>query len=125
MSRKLPADYAEGWGELIRAHRVYIGISQRTLAGKLKMSERSLSDIEVGRRACPPGFLNAVQEVAQQFYGDVRKVMAAADDSVEVIRNQGWFKIPVSDDPKMEWQRVVISRAAVENGNIMPVLTAG
>jgi hypothetical protein len=120
---KQPSDYAQGWGELIRAHRVYIGISQRTLAGKLQMSERSLSDIEVGRRACPPGFLNAVQEVAQQFYGDVKKVTDAADDDL-VASSGGWFELPVSADPKQEWTRAVVARAAVENGNIMPVLIA-
>ena len=79
MSEKQPPAYTDGWGELIRSHRVYIGVSQRTMAGKLKMTERSLSDIEVGRRACPPGFLNAVQEISQEFYGDVQKIRDAAD----------------------------------------------
>ena len=123
MSQKQPPEYAEGWGELIRAHRAYIGISQRTMADKLKMGERSLSDIEVGRRACPPGFLNAVQEISQEFYGDVKKLMDAADAALtDTDDPHAWFELPVSDDAQQEWQRSAISRAAVENGNIMPKL---
>lgn len=121
---KQPPDYADGWGELIRSHRAYIGISQRTMAKKLNMNERSLSDIEVGRRSCPPGFLNAVQEITQGFYADVRRVMAVADTALaDAEDNFEFYEIPVFADPKLEWERAVISRAAVENGNIMPKLT--
>ena len=120
MSEKQPPEYTDGWGELIRSHRAYIGVSQRTMATKLSMSERSLSDIEVGRRSCPPGFLNAVQEISQEFYDDVAKVRTVAD---ETIGDKDWFELPVTADPKLEWQRAVINRAAVENGNIMPVMT--
>jgi len=124
MSEKQPPEYADGWGELIRAHRAYIGVSQRTMAGKLKMTERSLSDIEVGRRACPPGFLNAVQEVSQEFYSDVVKIIKAADTTLEEADapRDAWFELPVSDDPKQEWSRAAVARAAVEGGNIMPVM---
>ena len=124
MSEKQPPAYTDGWGELIRSHRVYIGVSQRTMAGKLKMTERSLSDIEVGRRACPPGFLNAVQEISQEFYGDVQKIRDAADAALEAsdCESEFWFELPVSDDPKHGWSRAAVSRAAVEGGNIMPVL---
>jgi predicted transcriptional regulator len=65
VSRPEPPEYVEGWGELIRAHRMLMGVSQRTLARRLQMTERSLSDIEVGRRNCPPGFLVALQAAAR------------------------------------------------------------
>jgi hypothetical protein len=119
MSEKQPPDYADGWGELIRAHRAYIGISQRTMAGKLKMSERSLSDIEVGRRSCPPGFLNAVQEITQQFYESVAMIRRHADEALDGTEFE-FYEIPVFVDPKMEWERAVIDRASVDGGNIMP-----
>ena len=121
MSDKQPPEYAEGWGELIRAHRAYIGISQRTMAAKLNMGERSLSDIEVGRRSCPPGFLNAVQDVTQEFYRDVERVMSTA--STWSDDNDGdMMELPINDDPKREWSRAVIHRAAVESGDIMPTI---
>jgi transcriptional regulator with XRE-family HTH domain len=119
MSDKQPEDYADGWGELIRAHRAYIGVSQRTMATKLNMSERSLSDIEIGRRSCPPGFLNAVQEITQRFYDSVTLMRRHADDALNDAEFE-FYEIPVFIDPKMEWERAVIDRAAVEGGNIMP-----
>jgi len=124
MSQKQPPEYTDGWGELIRAHRSYIGVSQRTMAEKLKMNERSLSDIEVGRRSCPPGFLNAVQEVSQDFYSDVAKLIKTADAALEEsdCEDEFWFEVPTTDNPHREWCRAVVSRAAVEGGNIMPIL---
>lgn len=124
MSQKQPPEYTDGWGELIRAHRSYIGVSQRTMAEKLKMNERSLSDIEVGRRSCPPGFLNAVQEVSQDFYSDVAKLIEKADAALEDSNAAPdvWFEVPTTDNPQREWCRAVVARAAVDGGNIMPIL---
>ena len=117
---KQPSDYSEGWGELIRAHRFFMGISQRTLADKLKMGERSLSDIEVGRRSCPPGFLSSVELVADEFDKDVEKAVSYAAKAD--AGDDGLVPMPVSDAPEKEWQRAVIGRAAVETGTIMPTL---
>lgn len=117
MTNKRPSDYAQGWGELIRAHRNFIGISQRALAYRMKLSERSLSDIEVGRRSCPPGFLDAVETVADEFDNDVEKVIEVAQGCTDEM-----FTIKVDPDPKNEWQRAVVGRAAVESGKIMPVM---
>lgn len=116
---KQPPEYVDGWGELIRAHRSYIGISQRTMADKLKMGERSLSDIEVGRRSCPPGFLNAVQEITQQFYEAVSMIRRKADEALDGTEFD-FYELPIFTDPKLEWERAVIDRAAVEGGNVMP-----
>lgn len=123
MSTPRPADYVDGWGELIRAHRLYIGLSQRTFAQRLEMSERSLSDIEIGRRRCPPGFLDSVVAVIREFDSDVEKAVRAAADSMAGQPAEATMTpIEVSADPENEWNRVVIGRAAVKSGLAMPVL---
>lgn len=116
MSEPRPSVYSDHWGELIRAHRLFLGISQRTMAEKLKIAEKSLSDIEVGRRQCPPGFLDSVEKIADQFDRDVELTVAVADGQ------DSRMEIEVSNDPEQEWKRAVVGRAAVESGRIMPIL---
>lgn len=115
MTTQTPPDYAEGYGELVRAHRVYMGLSQRTLADRIGMGERSLSDIEVGRRRCPPGFIDTIKRIADEFDEQVQKVIGQCDAA-------GCAKIPVNDDPQNEWERSIVGRAAVESGLIMPII---
>ena len=123
MSRPEPPEYVEGWGELIRAHRMLMGVSQGALARRLQMSERSLSDIEVGRRNCPPGFLDAVQRVVKDFDSDVDiAIRAGADAVAEQPHELRRIPIEVSDTPDAEWNRAVVGRAAVEGGMLMPQL---
>lgn len=112
-----PPDYAEGYGELVRAHRMYMGISQRTLAERIGMGERSLSDIEVGRRACPPGFVDTVRQIAGDFDKQVDDLVLNAE-----VLNDGDALGPVEVDPRDDWKRAVVGRAAVENAAIMPTL---
>jgi transcriptional regulator with XRE-family HTH domain len=123
ISTPRPVDYVDGWGELIRAHRLCIGVSKRTLAQRLKMSERSLSDIEVGRRSCPPGFLDAVATVVREFDTDVDKaIRVAADGLAGQPEEASMISIEVDGNPDHEWNRAVIGRAAVKSGFTMPVL---
>ncbi len=123
MSRLEPPEYVKGWGELIRAHRMLMGVSQRTLARRLQMSERSLSDIEVGRRNCPPGFLDAVERVVKEFDTDVdRAIRAGADSVAEQSHELSRIRIEVGDTPDAEWNRAVVGRAAVEGRVLMPQL---
>lgn len=122
MTEQRPPEYVEGWGELIRAHRYMIGVSQRTMADKIGISERSLSDIEIGRRACPPGFLDSVEEVVAEFDEDVELAVEAAESVLGSNTPNGMARFHVKPKPEGEWKRVVIGRAAVESGKIMPVL---
>ena len=112
-----PADYSEGFGELVRAYRLYLGVSQRTLAEKIGIGERSLSDIEVGRRRCPKGFIDSVEKVVDEFDKAVEAAVESAGSTVEVV-------IQVSDDPRQEWIRSVVGRAAVTSGVIRPLLVS-
>jgi predicted transcriptional regulator len=110
-----PAEYSEGYGELVRAYRSYIGVSQRTMADKIGIGERSLSDIEVGRRRCPKGFINSVEKVVVEHEDAVEKLVEFAGDQGETI-------IEVSDDPAQEWTRSIVGRAGVTTPHIRPVL---
>ena len=117
---RIPADYEDGWGELIRAYRMYMGISQRTMAERLAMSERSLSDIEIGRRRCPPGFVNSVREVVKEFDSDVEKTVRSASLG-EHSSAKKLTTVEVTEDVEGEWKRSVIGRAAVQSGLLIPV----
>jgi transcriptional regulator with XRE-family HTH domain len=118
-----PPDYAEGYGELVRAHRLYIGASQRTMAERIGMAERSLSDIEVGRRACPPGFIDTLDRVVGEFDDAVDTVMRSARQRTDNDGHQQ-MAVEVSDKPNKEWDRLVMGRAAVHSkGRIVPVLS--
>jgi transcriptional regulator with XRE-family HTH domain len=117
-STPVPADYSDGYGELVRAYRQYLGISQRTLSNKIGIAERSLSDIEIGRRRCPRGFINSVEKVVDEYDAAVEKLVEARGKLEEVI----W---EVTDDPRKEWDRAVIGRAGVVTGGVIrPVLVS-
>lgn len=112
-----PPDYAQGYGELVRAHRLYMGISQRTLSRRMKMAEKSFSDIEVGRRHCPPGFVDEVAKVCDEFDAAVEAIITAVEQDP---RDQVNFDI--DSEPRNEWTRAVVGRAAVQSARIMPML---
>lgn len=110
-----PEDYSDGYGELVRAYRYYLGFSQRTMAEQIGITERSLSDIEIGRRRCPRGFINSVEKVVEKFDQAVEHIIDAAPADTETV-------LEVNDDPRQEWMRAVVGRAAVDSGIIRPVL---
>ncbi|EIC63580.1 helix-turn-helix domain-containing protein [Mycobacteroides abscessus] len=120
MPEKRPPEYTEGLGELIRAHRNYIGLSSHSMAFKLGMKPKSFSDIEIGRSACPPGLIDSILGVIEEFDRDVEKVIDVAKDSQ--ASEDDPFEMPVRDDPRADWQRAVIGRAAVDSGVILPIL---
>ena len=101
-----PADYTEGLGELIRAHRVYVGLSQRAMAARLGKDRRDYQRIENGRDACPPGLLGTVEAMSDEFDVTVEVLLAKAvvDGGVEIL---------VDTDPRWEWERNVAGRAAL------------
>ena len=101
-----PPDYASGLGELIRAHRLYMGLSREAMADKLGMAERSYTRIENNQRACPPGLLDTIEMVVDRF-----------EHSVETLAQSSR---PITLDPSDDdWIRSVKGRAALEGGKAL------
>lgn len=105
-----PATYEHGLGEILRAHRLYIGLSQRDMSDRLRKDRRDYQRIENGRDACPPGLLTTVKEMVDAFDH-------AVDHLIEQVKrqatNDGVDHIRVSVTPADEWQRLVAGCAAV------------
>lgn len=101
-----PETYATGLGELIRAHRMYVGISKDTMAEKLGMNPRSYERIENNQRACPPGLLDSIESICAAFETDVDCIR---DSDTE-------YTITESTS---DWLRAVYGRAAVETGRAL------
>jgi predicted transcriptional regulator len=106
----------EGLGEVIRASRLYMGLSKDGMAKQLAMSDRSYDRIESGERDCPPGLLDSIDKVMARFDDEVAAV-------VDLATSKGDMAVNVSPDPRQEWRRSVVGRAAVESHRVMPVLT--
>lgn len=117
MTTPRPADYADGYGELVRAYRYYVGLTPKAMAARLDMSPLSLNDIETGRRKCAPGFITGLAKFADIFDDAVEKVVTWYDK----IRPQGG-EIKTLVSLKNEWERQTIGRAAVQTGEIIPKL---
>jgi transcriptional regulator with XRE-family HTH domain len=116
-----PSEYRNDQGELVRAHRLYTGLSQRTFAARIGIQERSLSDIEIGRRDCPPGFIDTVAKVVDDFDADVDMAIERSEALIaDSGDDTGIVEVTVSLRSRDEWQRVVIGRAAVTSGVILP-----
>ena len=79
MTAPNPPDFTEGLGELVRAYRRYTGLSQRTFAERLGIAEKSLSDIEIGRRDTPKGFIDSCEAVVAKFDDEVERVIRQAE----------------------------------------------
>ena len=123
MSDPNPTEWTAGLGELVRAHRLYCGISQRTMAARLAMGEKSLSDIEIERRDIPRGFLPSEEAVVSHFVRQVDEVIAQAEMMLRGS-DEDVVYFPVSESAIDEWARSVIGRAAVTTGLIVPTITA-
>ena len=125
---RTPPDYAHGLGELIRAHRLYLGLSQRGMAKNLgDMDRRSYQRIETGQDPCPPGLIDTVRDLVAKFEDEVDAVIDAA--TTELDRKYGptvdvASKVLAPSDPRRDWQRCVVGRAAVDSNAIIPVLTS-
>lgn len=102
-----PTERCYGLGELIYAHRIYMGLSQRGMARRLKFDRRDYQRIEQGRNECPVGFLTKVTDLVDLFD-------SVTDSLIDAARKNGdSLTIQVSDDPGHEWERLVAGRAAV------------
>jgi transcriptional regulator with XRE-family HTH domain len=112
---KNPDAYTAGLGELVRASRLYLGLSKDGMAHRLNMSDRSYERIESGERDCPPGLLDSIDAVMDAFDDEVFRLIADATASGDKV-------VEVSTDPREEWHRCVVGRAAVESKRVMPRL---
>lgn len=102
----LPTERCYGLGELIYAHRLYMGLSQRGMARRLEFDRRDYQRIEQGRNECPVGFLTKVTALVDEFDNHV-------DNVVQHARENGGAVVKVDTDPRWEWERNVAGRAAL------------
>lgn len=113
IAEKNPDTYTAGLGELIRASRLYIGLSKDGMAHRLGMTDRSYERIESGERDCPPGLLDSIDALMDQFDDEVFRLVQDATASGDKV-------VDVSTEPREEWWRCVVGRAAVESKRVMP-----
>lgn len=99
-----PSQAIEGLGELIRAHRLYLGLSQRGMAERLNIARRSYQRLENDVDRCPPTLMADVEALVDQFDEDVDTVLE------EATKMRG-LKATYTDT--QEWERNVAGRAAV------------
>lgn len=116
----IPPVYTDGLGELVLAYRRYCGVSQRTFGDRVGIKEKSLSDIEIGRRPCPPGLVDTICRVIDDFDDAVEAVI---DESERIGASDTYtVSMEVGGPEVSEWARAVIGRAAVLSGRIVPTL---
>lgn len=115
-----PATPIFGYGEMIRAQRLYMGLSQRELARTIPMDRRTYQRIEGGAEPCPTGFLDTMAELVSTFDREVEDTIDAAEKITLSAKPPVHFKVVADDDPAHIWTRAVIGRAAVESGLILP-----
>jgi len=108
-----PPTYTAGLGELIRSHRLYIGLVARGMAKHLQLDRRDYQRIENGQDDCPPGLLDKVGDLVDKFDNDVSVLIEAALRET-ITSGDPTVSLTVSDNPAAEWERCVVARAAVE-----------
>jgi len=113
--------WVAGKGELLRAYRKYVGLSLRGFAVQCGIKEKSLLDMEVGRRDIPEGVFDTVESVMERFDAEVEQTIAQAEQMLE-DNPEGVVEFRVTDEPDEDWVRAVIGRAAVTSGLIVPIL---
>lgn len=112
-----------GHGELIRAQRLYMGLSQRELARTIPMDRRTYQRIESGTEPCPTGFLDTMSNLVDVFDREVDETINAAEKIVGVDGIASvHFRVSTDEEPAHVWTRAVIGRAAVESGLITPTV---
>lgn len=118
-----PPTRTAGLGELMRAKRLYTGLSQRGFAKHLNdMDRRSYQRYETGQDDMPPGLLDTVDALLDDFDSQVAAVIEAADREIAETNATGLLPVFVPTDPRQEYERCIVARAAVDGGHIMPVL---
>jgi transcriptional regulator with XRE-family HTH domain len=108
--------YITGLGEMLRAARLYVALSRGGFAAKLGMAERSYVRMERGERPIPPGLMDSLDAVLDEF--DL-----AVELLVERATRSGDLSMTVSTEPEGEWHRAVVGRACIESRRIMPILS--
>ncbi|AXN53316.1 helix-turn-helix DNA binding domain protein [Mycobacterium phage Thonko] len=104
-----PATYADGYGELIAAHRAYLGLSQRGMAKRLGMDRRSYQRVENSVDQCPPGLIDSIEKVVAEFDDKVDHLI----ETIETWPGGDGPTITVDTDPRREWERSIARRAVV------------
>lgn len=119
-----PATPTYGHGELIRAQRLYLGLSQRELARTIPMDRRTYQRIESGTEPCPTGFLDTMTKLVDVFDREVDETVTAAEAMLSKTTTgvSVHFRVSADEDPAHVWTRAVIGRAAVESGLITPTV---
>lgn len=130
MTTNNPPERTEGLGEMIRAMRLYIGLSQREISRTLKMDRRTYQRIENGQELCPVGFIDTMRTLTDEFDEQVDATINQAGLMVENRlagapgHDDDVVHFNVTDRDDDAWTRAVIGRAAFESDLIMPMLTA-
>lgn len=115
-----PETYTHGLGEIIRAHRLFIGLSQRDMADRMGKDRRDYQRIENGRDACPPGLLGMIEELSDAFAYQVERVLDEAERR-DAADGPLRLSVVVDGSPGKEWERLVAGRAAVETTEEHPI----
>ncbi|UYL88150.1 helix-turn-helix DNA binding domain protein [Gordonia phage Evaa] len=115
MNTQNPETYTSGLGELVRAYRQYLGITQLGMALKLGMAKRSYQRIETGQDDCPPGLIDSIETIVTAFETEVEQIIESTGSGMDI-------EVAVSADPRQEWHRAVVGRAATNNPHITPIL---
>lgn len=120
-----PEDPAFGYGELVRAKRLYMGLSQREMARKIPMDRRTYQRIETDTEQCPVGFIDTMNRIKAEFDTAVIDAIGAAEDvlgSRRVAAGGECVRFTVKNDEDGAWTRAVIGRASVVSPLIRPIL---
>lgn len=111
-----PPKPTAGLGELIRAKRLYTGLSKVGFARQLGVADRQYDRIETESRGdlCPTGFIDSIDAVLDRFDREVQEMIETVGERTVALT--------VSDAPRNEWARAVLGRAAVHTPGITPTL---
>lgn len=106
-----PESYTHGLGEMIRAHRLYVGLSQYGMAAKLGYQRRQYQRIESDRDACPPGLMTKIEQLTDEFDTTVDAIIEYAKE-----HNGANIKVEMESSTaggQWEWERNAAGRAAM------------
>lgn len=121
-AERRPAEHSWGLGEAIRAHRLFIGLSQREMAARVGKDRRDYQRIENGQDKCPPGLLSQIETLSDAFAYQVERVLDEAERRAE-RPEAGPLELAITIDgsPGKEWERLVAGRAYVETTETAPI----
>lgn len=102
-----PETHTAGLGETVKAYRLYLGLSQRSMAERTGKDRRDYQRIENGTDRCPPGYLDTLEALTDEFDAHVDALLEVA------VREDGLNLQIDYSDPALEWERLVAGRARV------------